>query len=72
MLLGSALLGAVAARDFPSVVAGMGAMNRAGRVIEPAGGAVGSYHDARYAVFSRMFEDQLAYRDLMRPVGEGA
>jgi len=67
VLLGSALLGAVAARDFPSVIDGMGAMNRASRVIEPARGAVGSYHDARYAVFGRLHEDQLAYRDLMRP-----
>ena len=65
VLLGSALLGAVAAGDFPSVVAGMGAMNRAGRVIETSGDAVLRYHDARYKVFHRMYEDQLAYRDLM-------
>jgi len=70
VLLGSALLGAVAAADFPSVIAGMGAMNHADRVIEPAGGEVARYHDAKYRVFHRMFEDQLAYRELMHEAGE--
>jgi len=65
VLLGSALLGAVASGDFPSVVAGMGAMNRAEKVMEPAGADVRRYHDARYKVFHRMYEDQLAYRELM-------
>jgi FGGY-family pentulose kinase len=65
VLLGAAILGAVAAGDQPSVLAAMGAMNRAGRVIEPARGAVGRYFDARYRVFHRLHEDQLAYRALM-------
>jgi FGGY-family pentulose kinase len=65
VLLGSALLGAVASGDFPSVVAGMGAMNRAERVIEPAGADVRRYHDRRYKVFHRMYEDQLTYREMM-------
>ncbi len=66
VLLGSALLGAVACGDVPSVIAGMGAMNRAGAVIEPAGGEVARFHAARYRVFHRMYEDQLAYRQLMK------
>jgi FGGY-family pentulose kinase len=66
VILGSALLGAVAAGDFPSVMAGMGAMNRAGRVIEPAGDEVRRYHDARYQVFHRMYADHMAYRDLIK------
>jgi FGGY-family pentulose kinase len=66
VLLGGALLGAVAAGDVPSVIAGMGAMNRAGAVIEPAGGEASRYHAARYRVFHRMYEDQLAYRRLMK------
>jgi FGGY-family pentulose kinase len=65
VLLGAALLGAVAAGDQPSVLAAMGAMNRAGRVIEPAGGAAGRYFDGKYRVFHRMYQDQLAYRGLM-------
>jgi FGGY-family pentulose kinase len=69
VLLGSALLGAVASGDFPSVIAGMGAMNHADQVIEPAGGEVARYHDAKYRVFHRMYEDQLAYGDLMENAG---
>jgi FGGY-family pentulose kinase len=69
VLLGSALLGAVASGDFPSVVNGMGAMNRAEKVIEPAGADVRRYHDARYKVFHRMYDDQLAYREMMASGG---
>lgn len=65
VLLGSALIGAVAAGDFPTVISGMGALNRARQVIEPAGGTVARYHDAKYRVFHRMHDDQLAYRALM-------
>ncbi len=44
----------------------MAAMNTAGRVVEPAGGAVASFHQQKHAVFQRMHADQLAYRQLMR------
>ena len=46
----------------------MGGMNRAGRVIEPAGGAVKRYFDAKHRVYHRMHDDQLAYRALMAEV----
>jgi FGGY-family pentulose kinase len=65
VLLGSAILGAVAAGVYPSVEAAMGAMTRSGRVIEPAGGEVARFHEAKHRVFLRMHEDQLAYRGLM-------
>jgi FGGY-family pentulose kinase len=65
VLLGAAILGATASGDQPSVLAAMAAMNRAGRVIEPAGGATGRYFEAKYRVFRRMHDDQLAYRALM-------
>ena len=67
VLLGSALLGAVAAGAFDSVLEAMASMNRAGEIIDPAGGSVAKYHDAKHAVFHRMHEDQLAYRGLMAP-----
>lgn len=66
VLLGSALLGAVAAARYPSVVAAMGAMSAAGDVVNPRGGAVASFHDRKQRVFQRLHADQLAYRDLMR------
>jgi FGGY-family pentulose kinase len=67
VLLGAAILGAVASGDppFHDVLAAMGAMSRVGRVVEPAGGDVARYFDAKYRVFHRMHEDQLAYRELM-------
>jgi FGGY-family pentulose kinase len=66
VLLGAAILGAVASGDQPGVTACMGAMTRAGRVIEPAGGEVARFHDAKHSVFLRMHDDQLAYRELMK------
>ncbi len=66
VLLGSAVLGAVAAGAFGSVLEAMGAMNAAGATISPAGGPVSRYHDAKHAVFHRMYADQMAYRDLMK------
>ena len=66
MLLGSAILGAVASGDRASLVEAMPAMTRAGRTIEPAGGEVARFHAAKHAVFLRMHDDQLAYREIMR------
>jgi FGGY-family pentulose kinase len=65
VLLGSAILGAVAAGAYDSVLDAMAAMNRAGERIEPSGGEVKRYHDAKHAVFHRMYEDLVAYRELM-------
>jgi FGGY-family pentulose kinase len=66
VLLGAAILGAVASGDQPSVAAAMGAMTRAGRVVEPAAGEVARFHDAKHAVFLRMHDDQMAYRETMK------
>jgi FGGY-family pentulose kinase len=65
VLLGSAILGAVAGGAFDKVTTAMGAMTRSGTVIEPAGGAVSAYHNAKYNVFKRMYDDQMAYRETM-------
>ena len=65
MLLGSAILGAVAAGDQPSVFAAMTAMSRAARVVEPAGGNVQDYHARKYRVFLAMHEQQVSWRAIM-------
>jgi FGGY-family pentulose kinase len=65
VLLGSAILGAVAAGDQPSVLAAMGAMSHAGSVVEPQSGAVSQYHARKYRVFHAMYQHQLEYRALM-------
>ncbi len=65
VLLGAAVLGAVAGGAYPDVRTAMGAMTRAGRVIEPDP-ATAAYHGAKYAVFQRMHADYVAYREMMR------
>ncbi|HYP88433.1 MAG TPA: FGGY-family carbohydrate kinase, partial [Polyangiaceae bacterium] len=65
VLLGSAILAAVAAGDQPSVLAAMSQMSHAGRVVEPASGAVSDYHARKYAVFHAMHGHQLEYRAAM-------
>jgi ribulose kinase len=65
VLLGAAILGAVASGDFPGVLEAMSRMNHAERVIEPTRGAVAGYHEKKHAVFQRLWADQMAYRGLM-------
>ena len=69
VLLGAAILGAVAGGAWPGILAAMARMSGIDRVIAPAGGAVARYHDAKYAVFQRLHADQLAYRGLMAASG---
>ena len=65
VLLGAAILGAVAGGAHPSIRDAMLAMSHSGTVIRPGQDAIRRYHDAKYAVFQRMYRDQLAYRALM-------
>jgi ribulose kinase len=65
VLLGSAMLGAVASGDVPSLVEAMRVMGGVSRVLGPSGGEVAGYHDAKHRVFQRMYQDQMAYRGLM-------
>ncbi|MBN9507923.1 MAG: FGGY-family carbohydrate kinase [Alphaproteobacteria bacterium] len=65
VLLGAAVLGAVAGGVHPTIPAAMAAMTRAAIAVEPRGGAAADYHAAKYAVFRRMYDDQMAYRALM-------
>lgn len=65
VLLGSAILGAVASGDFPDLLSAMSRMNAAAAIIEPAGGDISEYHRKKHHVFQRMHGDQLAYRSMM-------
>jgi FGGY-family pentulose kinase len=65
VLLGAAVLGAVAGGVQSDVQRAMAVMSRAGSVIAPATGGIRRYHEAKYAVFQRMYADQLAYRAIM-------
>jgi FGGY-family pentulose kinase len=66
VLLGSAVLGAVASGQFDGVLPAMTAMNSTDQVIKPTKGRVAKYHTAKYAVFHRLHDDFLAYREIMR------
>lgn len=68
VLLGSAVLGAVASGRYTSVLAAMNAMNRADRVITPIRGQVARYHAARYRIFHRLHAGFMADRKTMASV----
>lgn len=66
VLLGSAVLGAVAAGKYPGLIAAMESMNAAGASITPAKGTkIATYHARKYRVFHRMHRDFIASRKLM-------
>lgn len=65
VLLGAAMLGAVASGDLDDLASAMSAMNRVARVLEPASGEARAYHDDKHRVFQRMHADQLGYRAIM-------
>ena len=65
VLLGSAMLGAVASGHQSTVVSAMGAMSDSSAVVAPSGGEVARYHDKKHRVFLRLYDDQMAYRALM-------
>ena len=69
MLLGAAMLGAVASGRHASLLSAMTAMNEPSAVVTPSGGEVARFHEKKHRVFQRMHEDQLAYRALMGSKG---
>ena len=66
VLLGSAILGAVASGDYKTILDAMADMNKVGEIIEPAKGETSKYHEAKYKVFQKMYEDQMAYKQIMK------
>ncbi|MCC6415269.1 MAG: FGGY-family carbohydrate kinase [Opitutaceae bacterium] len=65
VLLGSAVLGAVASKHHATVLDAMAAMNVADKIIPPTRGAVARFHAAKHQVFHRLHADFLTYRKLM-------
>jgi FGGY-family pentulose kinase len=65
VLVGAAVLGAVASGDYRSILEAMAAMTQAGKVVQPVQGRPARFHEAKHAVFLRMCADQLAYRAQM-------
>ena len=54
VLLGSAILGAVAGRAFPDLAAAMTAMSSPSRTYAPADGPIRALHTVRFAAFGRL------------------
>jgi len=65
VLLGAAVLGAVASGVFSDILDAMKSMNAGADHVLPEGGSVAEFHDRKYKVFRRMHDDQMAYRQLM-------
>jgi len=65
VLLGAALMAAVAAGAQPDLPTAMAAMSGPARAIVPRGGAIAAYHTAKYAVFRRMQTDFAEYAAIM-------
>ncbi|KAH7569356.1 hypothetical protein JRO89_XS06G0150400 [Xanthoceras sorbifolium] len=66
VLLGAAILGAVAAKEYSSVIDAMKTLNAAGQVIYPSKDPkVKQYHDVKYRIFRELYEQQVSQRSLM-------
>lgn len=65
VLVGSAMLGAVASGYYADLPAAMRAMSGKGSRIAPRGSEITDYHDRKFRVFRRMQEDFAAYTMLM-------
>ncbi len=63
VLLGAAMLGAVACGDHETLPEAMAEMSHMGRVVERGSDEAQLFSDAKYEVFLRMHDDQLAYDD---------
>jgi ribulose kinase len=68
VLLGAAVLGAVASGRHAAILPAMNAMNRIDHVIAPGSGRIARYHAARYRVFHRLHAGFLADRKIMASV----
>ncbi|KAM0874275.1 hypothetical protein ACQ4PT_037568 [Festuca glaucescens] len=66
VLLGAAILGAVAAKKFSGVRDAMRALNAPGKVVYPSlDPKLKKYHDAKYQIFRCLYEQQLSHRSIM-------
>jgi FGGY-family pentulose kinase len=64
VLLGSAMLGAVAAGEYGDLPTAMSTMSRPGEVISPDHSNA-NYYEGKYRVFLQMYEDQQQYKTIM-------
>lgn len=66
VLLGAAVLGAVASGRKANIMDAMKALNATGKILSPLGGRIAAYHSAKYRVFHRMHADWLTHARFMK------
>ncbi|MEX0771831.1 MAG: FGGY-family carbohydrate kinase [Balneolales bacterium] len=65
VLLGSAILGAAASGEYPTVRDAMKAMSQPGKTIYPRQDEDKKYYNNKYLVFQKMYDDQISYNEIM-------
>ena len=68
VLLGSAILGAVAGKGFASMSEAMAHMSRLGSVYSPAVGAIAAFHEAKFQIYGEMQKLDRSNRKIMAAV----
>ncbi|KAL8488827.1 hypothetical protein ACS0TY_024474 [Phlomoides rotata] len=67
VLLGAAILGAVASKNYSTVREAMKALNAPGQVVHPSSDPkIRKYHDGKYRIFRDLYEQQLSHRSIMK------
>ncbi len=66
VLLGSAILGAIASGSFGSFMEAMQEMNEPGRIVKPVGGKVREFHNKKYKVFHTLYDSFMQLRRSMK------
>ena len=66
VLLGSAMLGSVAADFYSDIPDAMNAMSRISKSVMPQTEKIKLFYDAKYKIFHKMYEDDLEYKRLMK------
>ncbi|KGT91842.1 ribulokinase [Erwinia typographi] len=66
MLLGSAMMGTVAAGVYDSLPEAMNAMSRIGKTVTPQTNEIKQYYDRKYRVFRELYHDHMKYHQMMQ------
>lgn len=67
VLLGSAVLAAVASGTYQNIQRAMAGMNQPGKIIKPeVDQTVENYHNSKYKVYHKMYEDERSYNEIMK------
>lgn len=64
VLVGSAILGACAAKYFPNITTAIRSMGGTGTIIKP-NSKDRLYHDKKFKVFMEMYKNQMNYNEIM-------